>query len=174
MFYLIFLFCQYLRWVQYARNRVHVTCFVRLENEFIELNFHTYKSSSMNSVSILANRVHWTRFVLKETTILVGYVSTIAGTTQKSTSGTQKKLSSNFKHTVTLSHSQSLPLTLNFSFSLSVELSLTLTLSFRAYRFVAGTVTGCSRRRRCLSLPSVHLRLAQSFSLSGWRTTSQK
>ena len=119
----------------------------------------------MNSVSILANRVHWTRIVLKETTILVGYVSTIAGTTQKSTSGTQKNQThkkTKFK-LQTHSYTISFPLTLNLSLSLSVELSLTLALSFRACRFVAGTVADCSHRRRrrcrCLSLPSLSLEM---------------
>ena len=95
-----------------TRKRVQWTRFLFLQTEFIELNFHTYKSSSMNSVSILANRVHWTRFVLKETTILVRYVHRRHHSkkhfrhTKKP--NTQKKLSSNFKHTVTLSHSLSL------------------------------------------------------------------
>ena len=115
----------------------------------------------MNSVSILANRVHWTRFVLKETTILVGYMSTIAGTTQKSTSGIHKNQThkkTKFK-LQTHSYIVSFPLTLSLSLSLSVELSLTLTLSFRACHFVAGTIADCSRRRRCLSLPSPSLEM---------------
>ena len=104
------------------------------------------------------------------------YVSTIAGTTHfrhTKKPNTQKKLSSNFKRYTIPSHSQSLPLTFSLSLSREVELSLTLTLSFRACHSVVGTVADCSRRCRCLSLSSVHLRLAQSFSLSGWWTTSQ-
>ena len=38
--------------------------------------------------------------------------------------------------------------------------TLSLSLSFRACRFVAGTVADCSRRRRCFSLPSPSLLLA--------------
>ena len=165
MFYLIFLFCQYLRWVQYARNRVHVTCFVRLKNEFNELGFYSCKPSSLNSVCFKGNHhpcwvcVNHRRHHSKK-----HFRHTKKPNTQKKT---KFKLQ-------THNYTVSFPLTLSLSLSLSVELSLTLTLSFRAYRFVAGTVTGCSRRRRCLSLPSIHLRLAQSFSLSGWRTTSQK
>ena len=129
MFYLIFLFCQYLRWVQYARNRVHVTCFVRLKNEFNELGFYFCKPSSLNSIFIRINRVQW-RFVLKETTILVGYVHRRHHSkkhfrhTKKP--NTQKKLSSNFKHTVTLSHS--LLLLVSPSHSLSRALSHSHTL----------------------------------------------
>ena len=126
MFYLIFLFCQYLRWVQYARNRVHVTCFVRLKNEFNELGFYFCKPSSLNSIFIRINRVQW-RFVLKETTILVGYVHRRHHSkkhfrhTKKP--NTQKKLSSNFKHTVTLSHSLSLSVSPSHSQSSSLSLS---------------------------------------------------
>ena len=163
MFYLIFLVCQYLRWVQYARNRVHVTRFVRLENEFNELGFYSCRPSSLNLVCFKGNHhpcwVRASQAPLKKA--LQAHKKT------KHTEKTKFKLQ-------THSYTVSFPLTLSLSLSLSVELSLTLTLSFRACRSVAGTVTGCSRRRRCLSLPSVHLRLAQSFSLSGWRTTSQK
>ena len=116
MFYLIFLFCQYLRWVQYARNRVHWTRFVRLENEFNELGFYSCKPSSLNSVCFKGN------------TILVGYVSTIAGTTQKSTSGTQKNQThkkTKFK-LQTHSYTVSFPLTLSLSLSLSQSSSLSL------------------------------------------------
>ena len=165
MFYLIFLFCKYLRWVQYARNRVHWTHFVRLENEFNELGFYSCKPSSLN---------------------LVCFSPSLLGTCQPSQAplshkktNTQKKLSSNFKHTVTLSHSLSL------SVSLSHEKSSSLSLSHSHSEPVAPSPAPSStapvavaasrfRRCRCLSLPSVRLRLAQSFSLSGWRTTSQK
>ena len=43
-------------------NRVQWTQFPCIETEFIELGFYTWKLSSLNSVSIDGNRVHWTRF----------------------------------------------------------------------------------------------------------------
>ena len=46
----------------YARNWVHWTRFVSQETEFIGLNFYTYKSSPLNSVSMYKKRVQWTRF----------------------------------------------------------------------------------------------------------------
>ena len=57
-FYSILLFCQYLWWAQYARNRVQWTRFVRVKNEFNELSFSTHKSSSMNSFCKTGKRVH--------------------------------------------------------------------------------------------------------------------
>ena len=126
----------------------------------------------MNSVSILANRVHWTRFVLNYTRLRVNHRRTLTSGAQKNQHTKKTKFKLQTLYTIP-SHSQSLPLTLSLSLSREVELSLTLTLSFRACRSVAGTVADCSRRRRCLSLPSVHLRVAQSFSFSGWQTTSQ-
>ena len=122
----------------------------------------------MNSVSILANRVHWTRFVLNYTRLRVNHRMTLTSGAQKN----QHTKKTKFKLQTSPFHSQSLPLTC-LSLSQEVELSLTLTLSFQACRSVAGTVADCSRRRRCLSLPSVRLRVTQSFSLSGWQTTSQ-
>ena len=144
----------------------------------------------MNSVCILANRVHWTRFVLNYT------VACVASQAHKKTitSGAQKNQhtkKTKFKLRTSPSHSQSLPLTRlsltkrevapspapSSSLSLSAEpvpstIELSLTLR-RACRSVASTIADCSRRRRCLSLPSVHLRVTQSFSLSGWQTTPQ-
>ena len=152
MFYLIFLFCQYLRWVQYARNRVHVTCFVRLKNEFNELGFYFCKPSSLNSIFIRINRVQW-RFVLKETTILVGYVHRRHHSkkhfrhTKKP--NTQKKLSSNFKHTVTLSHSLLLLVPPSHSLSRALSHSHTLIPSLSLH---------CRHCRRLL--PSLSLPLA--------------
>ena len=117
MFYLIFLVCQYLRWVQYARNRVHVTRFVRLENEFNELGFYSCKPSSLNSVCFKGNhhpcwvcvnhRRHHSKKHFRHT----------------KKPNTQKKLSSNFKHTVTLSHSLSLSVSPSHSQSSSLSLS---------------------------------------------------
>ena len=107
----------------------------------------------MNSLSILANRVHWTRFVLNYT-IRVNHRRTLQA--HKKTN-TLKKLSSNFKRYTIPSYSQSLPLTRSRALSHSHTLIPSLLL----------------RRHRCLSLPLVCLHVAQSFSLSGWQTTSQ-
>ena len=38
-----------------------------MEIEFIELGFHTWKPSSLNSISVYINRVQWTRFPYMET-----------------------------------------------------------------------------------------------------------
>ena len=125
----------------------------------------------MNSVSILANRVHWTRFVLN-----CVYVSTIVGLT----SGTQKN-----QHTKkTKFKLQTLHHSLSLSVSLSHEKSSSLSLSHSHSEPVApspapsptapvAVAASRFRRRCCLSLPLVRLRVAQSFSLSGWQTTSQ-
>ena len=150
-----------------TRKRVQWTRFLFLQTEFIELNFHTYKSSSMNSVSILADRVHWTWFVLKETTILVGYVHRRHHSkkhfrhTKKP--NTQKKLSSNFKHTVTLSYSLSLSVSPSHSLSRALSHSHTLipSLSLR-----------CRHCRRLLPSPSLPLAFVAVVGDGCFRTAS--
>ena len=118
MFYLIFLVCQYLRWVQYARNRVHWTHFVRLENEFNELGFYSCKPSSLNSVCF-------------KLCIRGNHRKTLQA--HKKTN-TLKKLSSNFKRYTIPSHSQSLPLTRSRALSHSHTLIPSLSLRCRHCR----------------------------------------
>ena len=163
MFYLIFLVCQYLRWVQYARNRVHVTRFVRLENEFNELGFYSCKPSSLNSVCFEGNHHPcWVRVNHRKHHSKKHFRHT-------KKPNTQKKPSSNFKHTVTLSlpsHSQSLPLTLSRALSHSHTLIPSLSLHRRLLPLPSLPLTSVAvaasrfRRRCCLSLPLVRLRVA--------------
>ena len=115
----------------------------------------------MNSICKNRNRVHWTRFVWNS------YHTCQPSQLQ---SGTQSLNHRNTLKKKTKFKLQSLPLTLSL---LSHEKSSSLSLSVSPCRSVAGTVANCSWGRRCLSLPSVRLRVAQSFSLSGWQTTSQ-
>ena len=124
----------------------------------------------MNSVCKNRNRVHWTRFVLNS-----------HHTCQPSQlqSGTQSLNHRNTLKKKTKFKLQSLPLTLSLlshekSSSLSHSQSLPVAPSLAPSRTAPGAVAASRfRRRRCLSLPSVRLRVAQSFSLSGWQTTSQ-
>ena len=125
--------------------------------------------SSMNSVSILANRVHWTRFVRLENEFNeLGFYSCKSSSLNSvcfklhhhtcqplqdslqahKKTNTLKKLSSNFKRYTIPSHSQSLSLTRSRALSHSHTLILSLSLRRR------------HRRCRCLSLPSPLLPLA--------------
>ena len=45
------------------RKRVQWTRFSYMENEFVELVFHTWKTSSLNLFSMYGRRVCWTRFL---------------------------------------------------------------------------------------------------------------
>ena len=124
----------------------------------------------MNSVCTTRNRVHCTRFPF-------AYVSTIAAhkkTLQKNTKNQvlhtktvqkhTKKLSS--KHTVL---SLSFPLTFSHPHTLIPSRSVAVALPLTLIPSCSVAVTAsCSRRRHCLSLLSLRLCLAQSFSLSGW------
>ena len=125
--YLSYLFCQKLRWAV----GVHVD----------------QKSSSMNSVSGLVNRVHWTWFVSIETEFVglsfkayklsskdsVSFSPPIAYQPTQKISYRVSKIHSEHSHSLSLSVSLSLSDSL-----LSLSLSLTLTLLLRL-----------CRRRRC-------------------------
>ena len=145
------------------------------------------KSSSMNSISRLTNRVQRTRFTSPETEFIelslqAQKPSPLYSVSFESTcplSHALKKFLKTQKHSIsknTVSHSHSLSLSVSLSLSLSSQsqsLSHSHSLAPSPSRSVSHSLSllslrRCRRRRRCLSLPSLRLRLAQSFSLNGW------
>ena len=168
--YSIYLFYQQLRWPM----RVYVG----------------QKSSSMNSVFGLVNRVHWTRFVSLETKFVgLGFKAYKPSPknsvymprnwvhwtrfhlsppvhNQTHSKILKTKTLSVSKYIVSQSHSLSLSVSLSLS---SQSQSLLLSLSCSVSVSVAVAVAVALNLSFPLALsPSLRLRLAQSFSLSGW------